>query len=120
MKTLFDYNERVWLYLMIHDDIDTYGKYIREEWDYDGKIVDIDEEILWKHNVDFWTWSWTYMGYLFGPGTGKIDIYLDEIYLGSTNDFTVLPRTCPYNITEAECILNGCYWYNDICNPNPP
>ena len=31
-------------------------------------------------------------------------------------------KNCPTHITQAECVANGCYWYDGACHgsPKPP
>lgn len=119
MKTIFNYGPPIWTYIEIHGD-SLYGRYIKIDWIFNEKLVYSDEGLLWEQIADFWFFRWFYISLLHGTGTGRIDIYLDDIYFGSTNNFLVLPATCDYWNAQAECIRKGCYWYNNTCNPNPP
>jgi hypothetical protein len=120
MVTTFNFEEEIKLYLEIHGS-DLYAKYINVEWDFDGLIVDGGGGLISEQVTDMYTWAAYPVGYFHGPiSSGIVNIYLEDIYLGSTNNFSVLPATCPIWITEHECIRKGCYWYNDTCNQNPP
>ena len=120
MVTNFNYEDNVFLYVEFHSS-DLFAAYIKIDWLLDGLLFDGGDGFLAEHTTDVHLAASYPVGHFYDYCiSGKVDIYADDIYLGSTNIFSVLPATCPVWITEHECIRKGCYWYNDTCNQNPP
>lgn len=108
---------------------DFYGKTIAHEWWYKGELAYVQYSLINFHTqsgVCFWTYR--QMGLTGrGLGTGYIKILVDGIYIGQTNNYTVIASptgACCYSPTacaeESEYDCMG-EWkgIGTTCTPNP-
>ena len=93
--TEFHIDDIIYAYSEIQGS-DMYGKVVKHEWWYKEKgASDFTKkwEYIWDpiddHYIGYANWSWTGIGNLYGPGIGYIKIYLDDVYMGKTNNYDV-------------------------------
>jgi len=124
----FDIDETIFAYSEVHTTGDLYGKTLRQEWWYDtGSGLEKKWEYSWtcpSHYTGWSTWTWWAIGQSYGCGTGHIKVYLDGVYLGKTNNFTITAPDCSHWTSRPLCIDAGCYWwgYGELpyCHDTPP
>jgi len=92
--TEFDIAEDVYAYAEIHGS-DMYGKTVRHEWWYkEIGASNFTKKWEWEatcggHYTEWASWTWWDIGNSYGTGEGYIKIYLDGVYLGKTNNYSV-------------------------------
>jgi hypothetical protein len=96
MVTEFDLDETLYAYSQIEGD-DLYGVNVRHEWWYQGEWKWEYEWVCGDHYTSYANWTWWDIGLSYGPGTGYIKVYADDVYLGKTNDYTVVSNN-PANL----------------------
>lgn len=121
VTTLFDTNTLIHLYLEIHGDM--FGKYLEIQFMNNDEYIYQMEGLIAEHTTDYWlhmAFNPKLMLYTFGHGAKRYDIYVDGIFIGSSNEFNILDFPCDYFITQDECIRHGCYWVNGACQATAP
>jgi hypothetical protein len=92
--TEFDIDEVVYAYIEIHGD-DLYGKTVRHEWWYKATgESSFTKRWEWtktcgSHYTEWATWTWWDIGMSYGSGTGYIKIFVDDVHLGRTSNYTM-------------------------------
>jgi len=87
--TEFDIDETVYAYIEIHGD-DLYGKTVRHEWWYNGVKRWEWTKTCGSHYTGWSTWTWWDIGLVYGAGSGYVKVYLDNAYMGKTNDYSII------------------------------
>ena len=108
--TTFELDEEIIAYALISSS-DLYGKTIKIEWYHEG----INRwTYSWSPITQHWTYAcvWAYwaIGQSYGAGTGHIKIYLDDVYLGKTNDYTIETTPPPPPDETIGTIIDGEYY----------
>ena len=94
LVTEFDIGELVYAYAEIHGP-DMYGKTMKHEWWYkEAGQSNFTKRWEWSktctsHYTEWATWTWWDIGGDIGPGEGYIKVYLDDVYMGKTNNYTI-------------------------------
>ncbi|MCK4365477.1 MAG: hypothetical protein KAW45_05460 [Thermoplasmatales archaeon] len=87
--TQFDIDQTVYAYVEIHGS-DLYGKTVKHEWWYNGEKKWEWSKTCSNHYTGWGSWTWWAIGQAYGLGTGYIKVFLDGVYMGKTNDYTVV------------------------------
>ena len=95
MVTDFNIGEDVYAYIEVHGP-DMYGKTVRHEWWYkETGQTEFTKRWEWtstcgSHYTEWATWTWWDIGSSYGSGEGYIGVYFDDVFLGKTNNYTII------------------------------
>lgn len=92
---------------------DFFGKIFKFEWWHEGQLI---WEYTWPAITEHWSdicfWMWWAVGI---PGTGHIKWFLNNNYMGQSNDYTIAGGPPPQNVIA---IIDTGIWYPGPFAPN--